>query len=332
MTVKILKPGLLSTIQDLGRFGSQKYGVIVGGAMDSLSVRIANILVGNEEGEATIEITMFGTELEMLEETILAITGGNLNPVIDGKNVPMWRPILIQKGQVLKFTAPSSGSRAYISLSGGIEVPEVMGSKSTHAHAKIGGHKGRELQKGDILSCGEITERGEIFMKQLKEENVPFEWFADYSAFYISPEPNKIRILKGSEFDYFDEASQKIFFKHPYKLTINANRMGYQLEGSKLALTKQFELLSEGVTYGTVQVPSNGQPIILMAERQTTGGYPKIGQVATVDLPRLAQLQPRDEIEFEMITINEAEKLLMKQEENIEALKVGIRLKQKLQK
>lgn len=327
MTVKILKPGLLSTIQDLGRFGSQKYGVIVGGAMDSIAVRIANLLVGNEEGEATIEITMFGTELEMLEDCIVAITGGDLNPEIDSEPALMWRPILIRKGQVLKFTSPSKGSRAYITFSGGIQVPKVMGSKSTHTHAKIGGHKGRKLQKDDILTCGKITERGEVFLRQLEEMNTSLQWSVDYPALYTYPEPNKIRILKGSEFDYFDKASQEMFFKQSYKLTMNADRMGYQLEGYKLALTKQFELLSEGVTYGTVQVPSNGQPIILMAERQTTGGYPKIGQVASIDLPRLAQLQPRDEINFKMITINEAEKLLMKQEENIAALKVGIHLK-----
>lgn len=327
MTVKILNPGLLSTIQDLGRVGLQKYGVIVGGVMDSLAARIANLLVGNEEGEATIEVTMFGTELEMLEDNIIAITGGDLKPEIDGESALMWRPILIRKGQVLKFISPLSGSRAYITFSGGLAVPKIMGSKSTHTHAKIGGHKGRKLEKGDILTCGKITERGKIFMKQLKKMNTQFQWSVDFSALYSHSGLNSIRVLKGSEFDYFDKESQGNFFNQPYKLTLNTDRMGYQLEGLKLALSKQFELLSEGVTYGTIQVPSNGQPIILMADRQTTGGYPKIGQVASVDLPRLAQLQPRDEIKFEKIIINDAEKLLMEQEKNMKILKIGINLK-----
>src|SRR5690625_4530052 len=155
MSVKVLKPGVLATIQDLGRFGSQKYGVIVGGAMDSLAVRIANILVGNEEDEATIEVTMFGTEIKFEEEHLIAITGANLDAKVDGEKIPIWQPVLIQKNQVLKFNAPILGARAYIAFSGGINVPKVMGSKSTYIQAQIGGYKGRALQTGDVLTIGE---------------------------------------------------------------------------------------------------------------------------------------------------------------------------------
>lgn len=326
MSVKILQPGLLSTIQDLGRFGSQKYGVIVGGAMDSLAVRIANILVGNEEDEATIEVTMVGTELQFEEEHLVAITGGNLAPTIDGNKAFMWRPILIRKGQVLKFNSPVSGYRAYIAFSGGLQVPKVMGSKSTYIQANIGGYKGRELRKGDVLSCGVLTEQGGMFLRQLKKMGTSFQWSVNYSSFYTS-KSETIRILKGSEFDCFDDKSKKNFLNKSYKITINADRMGYQLVGDKLSLTNKFELLSEGVTYGTIQVPANGQPIILMAERQTIGGYPKIGQVISIDLPRLAQLQPGDTIHFELTSIESAEKLLLQQKLDIHELEMGIQFK-----
>lgn len=327
MTIKIIKPGLLSTIQDLGRFGSQKYGVIVGGAMDSIALRIANILVGNAEGEAVIEVTMFGTEIQILEEKIVAVTGGNLSPKVDGKEIPMWRPILLKKDQVITFKSPTSGCRAYLTISGGLDVPKVMESKSTHIHAKIGGYQGRKLEKGDIISCGESTELSKLFLKQIKASKLPYHWFAAYPIFYNIPKTNKIRVLKGSEFDYFNKESQRNFFNNYYEVTKDSNRMGYQLEGPKLALNEQFEVLSEGVTYGTIQVPSNGKPIILMAERQTTGGYPKIGEVATVDLPKLAQLQPRNKIKFEIISLEEAEKLLIDQENAVQELKVGLQLK-----
>lgn len=326
MSIKVLKPGVLATIQDLGRFGSQKYGVIVGGAMDSLAVRIANILVGNEEAEATIEITMYGTELQFENEHLIAITGGDLEPKIDGKPLSMWRPVLVQKGQVLTFNSPTSGCRAYIALSGGLRVPKVMGSKSTYTQANIGGYKGRELRKDDVLFCEEISEQGKNFIRKLKKLNTPVQWSVNYSPFYFY-KSERIRILKGSEFDWFENESQRNFLSETYRITLNSNRMGCQLEGEKLSLINKSELLSEGVTYGTIQVPTNGLPIILMAERQTTGGYPKIGQVVTVDLPRLAQMQPGNTIKFETISIDEAEKLLLQQERDIHEFKMGVYLK-----
>jgi len=326
MSVKVLKPGVLATIQDLGRFGSQKYGVIVGGAMDSLAVRIANILVGNAEGEATIEVTMYGTKLQFEDEHLIAITGGDLEPKIDGEPLSMWRPALVRKGQVLTFNSPTSGCRAYIAFSGGLQVPKVMGSKSTYTQANIGGYKGRELQKDDVLYCGEVSEQGESFIRQLKKLNTPVPWSVNYSPFYFY-QPEKIRILKGSEFDWFEHESQHNLVSEPYKITLHTNRMGCQLEGEKLSLMNKSELLSEGVTYGTIQVPTNGLPIILMAERQTTGGYPKIGQVVTADLPRLAQMQPGHTIYFEIISIDEAEKLLIQQERDIHEFKMGVHFK-----
>lgn len=327
MSIEIVQPGFFATIQDLGRFGSQKYGVIVGGAMDSLSLRIANVLVGNEEGEAALEVTMFGTELKFENDCLIAMTGGNLDPVIDGEKVPMWQPVFAQKGQVLKFKSLLAGYRAYIAFAGGIKVPEVMGSKSTYIRAKIGGYEGRELQRRDILACGDLTSTNKMMVEQAKAMNAPFSWSVHYASFYTFKRSQTIRILTGSEFDRFDSESQKALVSEPYKLSVNADRMGYQLEGETLSLSEKFELLSEGVTYGTIQVPSNGQPIILMADRQTTGGYPKIGQVISADLPRLAQLQPGNKIHFEIVSIDEAERLLVRQEQDFHELKLGIQFK-----
>lgn len=329
MSVKIIKPGFWTTIQDLGRYGSQKYGVIVGGAMDPLALRIANMLVGNDEGEAGIEVTMFGLEMQFLEDHLIAITGADLDARVDGEKIPMWRPILINKNQVVKFHAPALGARAYISFSGGINVPKILGSKSTYIQAKIGGLYGRQLQAEDVLNIGKKTEIGQNFIKQLQELNRHFNWSVDYTSFYSFTTEQTIRVLKGLEFDWFDENSQQIFLKKPYKVSLNSNRMGYNLEGKKLTLCKNEELLSEGVTFGTIQVPSGGLPIILMAERQTTGGYPKIAQVATVDLPRLAQIQPSHSIRFNLITLQQAEQLLLQQMDDLHTIKIGILLKLK---
>lgn len=327
MSIEIKKPGFLTTIQDLGRYGSQKYGVIVGGAMDTLAVRIANMLVGNEEDEATIEVTMYGTELICNDNQLLAITGGDLEPMIGGKEVPMWRPIYMKKGQVLTFKSPQTGFYAYIALAGGINVPKVMGSRSTYIRGGIGGYKGRALQEGDVLSSKKISNKNKVILEHMHQLNQFCPWSVHYSSFYTFDKTQTIRILEGSEYDRFDKASQEALLEDMYTLTVQADRMGFQLEGIKLVLSETFELLSEGVTYGTIQVPSNGQPIILMADRQTTGGYPKIGQVISVDLPRLAQLQPGSNINFEMTTIDEAEELLMQREVDLYELKMGISFK-----
>lgn len=327
MSVKVIHPGLLTTIQDLGRFGSQKFGVIVSGAMDSISLRIANLLVGNYEGEGALEITLFGTALQFNSDQLVAITGGDLQATIDGEKAPMWRPILIRKGSILKFKSAISGSRAYVAFAGGIEVPEVMGSKSTYLRAAIGGLQGRALQKGDEFTCGNYSTIGKAFAHQLERMNNHFTWSVNYTEFFSFDKTQTIRVLRGSEFDRFDQGSQQAFFSVPYTLTTQADRMGYRLEGEPLSLSEKFELLSEGVTYGTIQVPSNGQPIILMVDRQTTGGYPKIGQVITVDLPRLAQMQSKAEILFQEVTLEQAQCELIEKEKMLNELTMGIRLK-----
>ncbi|CAM3211857.1 biotin-dependent carboxyltransferase family protein [Filibacter tadaridae] len=327
MSIQVLHPGLLTTIQDLGRYGSQKYGVIVSGAMDSYSLRIANLLVGNEEGEGALEITLFGTTLRFETDLLIAITGGDLMATVDGEEVPMWRPILVRKDSVLTFKSARKGCRAYVAFAGGFVVPEVMGSKSTYVRAGIGGFLGRALEKGDVLACGKLNATSQSFVQQLSKRSDHFTWTVNYETLIRFQQTQTIRISKGAEYNHFNEISRQKLNGEPYVLTTASDRMGYRLEGFPLSLTEKFELLSEGVTYGTIQIPPNGQPIILMADRQTTGGYPKIAQIISADLPSLAQLQPTGTIQFKEVSIGEAEKELLRNEQIITNIRIGIQSK-----
>ncbi|MBA9025902.1 5-oxoprolinase subunit C family protein [Peribacillus huizhouensis] len=327
MTVKVLNQGLLTSVQDLGRYGSQQYGVIVSGAMDKYSLRVANLLVGNKENEGALEITLLGTTLQFERDRLIAITGGDLLATIDGKKAVTWRPLLVRKGSVLQFKSPLKGCRAYIAFAGGIAIPEVMGSKSTYLRAGIGGFKGRALKKEDVLEFDEMNEFNTSLFQQLDQRNDDFTWTVKYDALINLEQTQTIRVIKGPEFDRFDEKSKKTLFSEPYVLTTQADRMGYRMEGPPLSLAKEFELLSEGVTYGTIQVPPDGNPIILMADRQTTGGYPKIGQIISADLPSMGQLQPNAKIHFKEISHEEAVMELLMKEQIINEIKIGIQFK-----
>lgn len=327
MGIKIVQPGMQATIQDLGRYGFQKFGIIVGGAMDTISLRIANLLVGNTEGEGALEVTLFGTSLLFESDELVAITGGNLQPTVNGKEIPMWQPLLVQKGSILKFNAAISGCRAYVSFSGGIQVPSVMDSKSTYIRAEIGGFQGRKLNKNDVLECNARTEVGEDLFNQLQKKTSYLSWSVHYTPFVTFKKSKTIRFIRGSEYDRFHQDSLNTFLSTPYMIATQSDRMGYRLEGAGIHLKEPFELLSEGVTFGTIQIPSNGQPIILMADCQTTGGYPKIGQVISADLPSLAQMQAMDQVLFKEVTLEEAQWALIHREKEMKELAFGLHVK-----
>lgn len=327
MSIQVVQPGLMTTIQDLGRFGSQKYGVVVGGSMDAYALRIANILVGNEENEGALEMTLIGVTLKFTEDALIALTGGDFQAKIDGKTAPTWRPLFMPKGSVLTCKSAVKGCRGYISIAGGLDIPTVMNSKSTYTRAHLGGFQGRSLQKKDRLDFRELTEQNKAIFQLVAGKEGTISWSANGDALVQLTQNPTIRVLPGTEFERFDKSSQQILFNQPYTLTTEADRMGYRLAGDSLALSEPFSLLSEGVTYGTIQVPPNGQPIILMADRQTTGGYPKIGQVISADLPKLAQLQPTAEIHFKQVTQEEAELAFIEKEQIIQEIKRAIHLK-----
>jgi antagonist of KipI len=330
--IKIVKPGLLSSIQDLGRYGYQKYGVIASGVMDPLAHRIGNLLVGNEENAATIETTLLGPTIEFTETTLISLCGGNLTPTIDGQNVPLWRSVLAKKGSTLKFGQAKNGCRCYIAVAGGWDVPTVMNSKSTYLRAGIGGFNGRSLQSGDELTTGTMSKISrDIYDSLLPElESNPYsemDWSVTSELIPIHHNNPAIRVIRGREYDLFSTESKEKVFSEAFEITSQSDRMGYRLKGPKLALESAAEMLSEAVNFGTIQVPSEGNPIILLADRQTTGGYPKIGQIATIDLPYVAQLKPGDKLRFQEISHEEAQLLYLKREQQLQQLKQGISLK-----
>lgn len=331
MKIEVLSPGLMTSVQDLGRYGFQKHGVIVSGAMDSYALRVANLLVANRQGEAALEITLVGPKLKIEKGTLLALTGGDLSPLIGGKPVPMWRPIYINQDSVLEFGVCRSGCRAYLAVAGGFDIQEVMGSKSTYLRAGIGGFQGRALQKGDILESnvtgGELADR---VIKHLRKAESVFSapaWYADRRYIPAAVNPVSIRVMPGRQFECFTADSRERLFSQSFLITTQSDRMGYRLSGTVLKLTEHLELISEAVALGTVQVPPDGNPIILLADRQTAGGYPKIAQVATVDIPRIAQVKPGSKLTFTRISVEAAEQLYLQKEQGIETLKTAINLK-----
>jgi antagonist of KipI len=326
MSIKVVKPGLLTTIQDLGRYHYGKYGVIVSGAMDRFAHCAANWLVGNDEREATLEITLLGPTLSFEQDGWIAIAGGHLSPTIGGLEVPMWRPVFVRKGAVLAFGKPVAGCRAYLAVAGGVDIPDVMGSKSTYLRAAIGGVEGRAVQAGDIIAA----KPGHMLPLPLDRPFAAVHWSVHASIFPAYNMHPTVRVLRGRQFDQFNQESRRAFFEEVYEVTSQSDRMGYRLAGPALSLEQPKELISETVSLGTIQVPSDGNPIILLADRQTLGGYPKIAQVASIDIPVIAQVPPQGKLSFQEIAMEEAEALYLDWGTQVGRLKkmIGIRLQE----
>lgn len=339
MSLHIIRPGLLATIQDLGRYHYQKYGVIAGGAMDKRAALAANCLVGNEEGEAVVELTLSGAELRVDQTAVIAICGADMLATIAGSPVPLRRPVLVRRGSIIKFSALIEGCRAYVAVGGGVDVPAWLGSRSTYVRGGMGGYEGRALRAGDQLA---IKEAGPVTVRIAEQLSLSHSgsdaswstvsWHASQAdSFSSRGEEAVIRAMAGTHAGEFTAAARASFFNDSYRISAQSDRMGYRLDGgSELALTSPLELLSEGVAIGTVQVPPDGSPIVLMADRQTTGGYPRIAQVASVDISLLAQLKPGDWLRFKEITHAEAEQLYIGEEIAIQMLKAALLLKFKL--
>ena len=316
----IEKPGLLSTIQDLGRNGYKRYGVITSGAMDQIAHRIANMLVLNGEKEETVEMTMIGPEIRFQEDAIIAITGGNLSPSINGHDVKMYRPITVRDGDVLSFGRAVSGIRSYLAVHGGFSIERVMQSGSTYLKAGIGGYKGRALKKGD-----ELRLKKRISLEQWKKT---IKWSAEsFNHPQNGLSKKTIRVIPGPQYEDFTTASQQAFAENEFTVTQESDRMGYRLEGESLILKEPTEFISEAVTFGTIQVPADGKPIILMADSQTLGGYAKLAQAASVDRSAIAQAKPGDRLTFEIIGLKDAQSLLLEQERELQMVKRGIWMK-----
>ncbi|MFP3721489.1 biotin-dependent carboxyltransferase family protein [Niallia circulans] len=295
--IKCLKPGLLTTIQDLGRPSYQSFGVSVSGAMDPLSLKLANIIVGNPPDYAALEITLLGPEILFKGEGIIAVTGADLSPALNGKAIPMWRAIHIEDGAILKFGKGKNGCRSYLAILGGIDVPEVMGSKATFIRGRYGGIEGRALQSNDYIPIGPFHPK---WMNEVKNRRIPGCYIPNFSN-------EVVRFVWGPHDREFEEESKEIFVTGFYQVTNQSDRMGYRLNGDPLVHKKSADILSEFAAPGTIQVPANGKPIILMADCQMSGGYTKIGMVIGTDIPLVAQKKPGDAIKFQPISILQAQ-------------------------
>ena len=294
-------PGSYTTVQDKGRFGYQKMGVPVSGVLDSFAGSVANLLVGNPEESAVLEITVIGPRLEFLRKMDVALAGAEMGATLNNQPVNCWESFRVSPGDILKIQQVKSGCRAYLAVSGGIEVPEVLGSRSTCVGGKLGGYQGRPLKKGDILRCGEGT-----FLDVPRR--LPSAWIPRHSSKIV------LRAIPGPQDDYFHEEGLVTFFQSEFTVGINANRMGYRLQGPSIPQKENMpaSIISDPSISGSVQIPADGQPIILLVE-QTMGGYTKIATVISTDIPKIAQVIPGNVIRFEKVTLETAHSLYMEQ-------------------
>lgn len=308
MSLEVINPGIATSLQDCGRYGFQQIGVPVCGAMDRYSHQLANALAGNQLDRATLEMTLSGPTLRFTRRAVIAICGADLSPLLDQQPVTMQRAIKVAAGSVLSFGRRLRGARAYLAVSGGFAVKPQMNSQSTCLSAQFGGAQGRYLQKGDRLVINSTFHNAPPRVLPFGAPNI-----------LASPQ-QPIRVVMGRHWQAFSQQTQQLFLNSAYLIGKDSNRMGYRLQGEALLAEQGGDILSEAVDSGTIQIPADGQPIILMADSQTTGGYPKIANVASVDLSRLAQMMPGDSVHFSLISLEQAQKLAFERDNWLQKL------------
>lgn len=328
MKLRIIKPGLFSTVQDMGRMQYLSQGVAVSGAMDTLSARLANKALGNNDTDAVIEFTYDGAELLAETDMLVAYSGGGAILETEGQLLAADKPLFIPLGNKIKLVHRTPNCRTYLAVAGGWDVPEVLGSRSTFITAKFGGFKGRKLEAGDVLSASDnLSPITEAILSSLKSDQVSFPDWQISPLNFLPADKSTIRVIRANEFGWFDEKTAAKFFSSSYTLSAKNNRMGYHMEGPAIERIDKNELLSTAVTPGTIQVTGNGSMILLMADCQTTGGYPRIAQVAAVDISLCGQLKPGDAINFKEISLKEAEMLYIELEKELNKIDIAIGLK-----
>jgi biotin-dependent carboxylase-like uncharacterized protein len=314
-SIRVIAPGMLTTVQDRGRWGWQSRGVPVAGPMDPRSHRLANVLAGNEADAATLELTLVGPVLEFEDERMAALAGADFELTVDKRAVPVNAPFLVAAGSIVEFGNRHRGARAYLAVAGGVAVPPVLGSRATHLSSAMGGVEGRPLRAGDRLPLGTIR-RESLFDMQNKSRD----------AFLDLPERQAtLRVLPGPQADRFTADALDALQSAPYVVNPASNRMGFRLRGPLLRHVGAAEMLSDATPIGAVQVPAGGEPILLMADRQTTGGYPSIATVISADIGLAGQLAPGDSITFAVTTLQEAIAALIAQERAFMALESDAR-------
>ena len=302
MSFQVKSPGLLTTVQDLGRPGFGPLGVSNSGAADSIALRVGNRLVGNPEFSAALEMTLLGGTFLFNRDSVASIAGSDFGPTLDGQPVALWTAFLIRTGQTLAFGPTRTGARCYLCVRGGISVPLFLGSASTHLLSGLGGLSGRALRKGDTLAGGDSS-------REFQQRSVSLAALQELA-------PRKtLRVTSAPQESWFAESALSRFYQGTYRVSEESNRMGLRLIGPEVQTEKPRQMITEPVALGAIQVPAGGQPIILFVEQQTTGGYPKIANVISADLSSIGQLRPRDEIRFERVSLLQARKLICEQEQ-----------------
>ncbi len=319
--VTIAQAGPLTTVQDQGRRGHLALGVSRGGALDLCAAQVANLLVGNPPKAALLEITLGGLRLRFKESRRIAWCGGEFAVQIADEKIPAGRCAIVRQGEELAVKTAALGVRAWLAISGGIDVPEVLGSKSTDLRSAFGGLEGRALRTGDELSLGKESASPALDAPRLAPWSAPTEWFRT-----AAPAP-LLRVVRGAEWTEFAPQAQRNLLESPFTVTAQADRMGVRLAGAELRRRPRVELSSEAVVPGTIQVAHDGQPIVLLGDCQTIGGYPKIAHVITVDLAWAAQLQSGDTVRFQEVSLAEAAALAQERSRDLERFRVGLQLR-----
>ncbi len=292
--LSIISAGLFTTVQDAGRWGYQAYGMPVAGAMDRYAYNIANILAGNQPGAAALEMTVTGDTIRFEKAAYIAVCGADMRPTLDGAEITPWTAFPVPAGGLLTFGYAASGFRAYLAVRGGIDVPAVLGSRATYTRAAVGGLDGRKLKSGDTLAIGAGS------LSDTQPLVLPDEFRANVAASIT------LRVLPGPQDDQFTAAGLETIFSAAYTVTDEADRMGYRLDGQRVEHAGKADIISDALPLGAIQIPGHGMPIIMMADRQTTGGYTKIGTVIGPDLAVLAQAKPGDTVRLRPCSDEEA--------------------------
>lgn len=319
MGLVVKKPGVITTIQDNGRFGYQGSGFSTNGVMDHRAYTIANLLVENEPNAPALEFALAGPTVRFTTNTFIAITGGDFSPTLDGEPVPRYAAIMVHRGSILRFKASRTGCYGYLAIAGGsVRVPEVMGSRSTNLKCEFGGWRGRPLVVGDYLP---FATKGVDFLPNLGSHRIDGD-----DAFYgFDQDEIVVRVVPGPQEDMFTDAGVETFYSQAFATTAKSDRMGYRLEGPEIETKHGSDIISDGIAFGAVQVPSHGRPIIMLADRQTTGGYAKIGTIATADIPKLVQRPPGKKVRFERVSVQEAQALLREEAQQFDMLALKVR-------
>jgi antagonist of KipI len=320
MSLRIIKTGVLDTVQDCGRFGHQHLGMNPTGAMDRFSARLSNALIGKDLDAPVLELHFPAAQILFEKEAVICLCGADFSPVLDDRSIPLDHPVAVKKNSVLKFTRLQTGARCYLSLLQGFAIDKWLNSYSTHLKAGAGGYKGRALQKDDIVSFREKWDLSSVLQD-------PAFHVLPWKALDTVDTRNEIEFLIGSEWPWLSGDAQELFQTSWFQITNEADRVGYRLAGSKLDLVEKEQLVSSAVGYGTVQLLPTGQLIILMADHQTTGGYPRIAHVVSAHLPILAQKKPNDVVRFRMTNLAAAEEKIVKQQKYLQQLQIACKFR-----